>query len=360
MSWQPPPAWEYAGSIHFHTNLSDGRSSPAATACAAQSAKLDFVILTDHNTRQAALATPDWTGEGWQGSVLYLVGSEISPAGEHNHYLALGAGPFPHRASPQMCIDAVTAAGGLSFLAHPHDRGSIFLGLPAHSWMDWTVDNYQGIEIWNFFSGWVSQATSAWRTIRAVLAPRWTFTGPCPETLALWDTACQERKVVGIGGSDAHGVQIKLFGVTVIDASYEFSFQTVRTYVLLPAPLPKDALAARIAILNGIGQGSCFVADYGQGDPRGFRFWALTHNGLCISMGEEDRWPGPLTFQITTPTRAKIRLCRDGQPVSVTVSNRLAATHSQAGVYRVEVFRRHAGAWRPWIFSNPIYWRNST
>ncbi|MGI6553209.1 MAG: hypothetical protein ACOX37_09430 [Bacillota bacterium] len=50
---------------------------------------------------------------------------------------------------------------GLGFIAHPHEKGSkLVLDGDFFPWVDWEVDGYTGIEIWNYSSQFRDGATS--------------------------------------------------------------------------------------------------------------------------------------------------------------------------------------------------------
>ena len=82
---EPPAAHELTGIIHCHSTYSDGTGTVPEIAAAARANDLDYLLLTDHDT----LAAAQNGEEGWHGSVLLLVGAEVSPY-RRNHYLAFG------------------------------------------------------------------------------------------------------------------------------------------------------------------------------------------------------------------------------------------------------------------------------
>src|SRR5215218_2001020 len=116
--------YEYVGNLHMHTVYSDGEGTHADIAKAAIASSLDFVIVTDHNALVKGIE--GYYGDDEQGHVLLLTGEEIHdqmvvPGG--NHLLAYGHSHELAQCAnnPQMLIDSVHAAGGSSFIAHPHD-----------------------------------------------------------------------------------------------------------------------------------------------------------------------------------------------------------------------------------------------
>src|SRR3954469_5355270 len=70
------------GTIHVHTNRSDGLSGPDEIAAAAARAGLKFVVFTDHGD---ATRKPD--PPAYRSGVLCMDGVEISTNG--GHYVAL-------------------------------------------------------------------------------------------------------------------------------------------------------------------------------------------------------------------------------------------------------------------------------
>ena len=65
----------------------------------------------------------------------------------------------------------------------------------------------------------------------------------------------------------------------------------------------------------------------------------------------------PLTNAPETPDGpiGEIRLLRDGQVIRRVVGSSLRITTEEAGIYRVEVYRRYCGRRVGWIFASPIY-----
>ena len=92
-----------------------------------------------------------------------------------------------------------------------------------------------------------------------------------------WDELSQRKKMVGIGGLDAHGG--KLYMEKLPPAlkpeifSYSRSFGTIRTHVLSP-PLTGEDEADAKRVVGLMAGGQSFFA-YGRlAEAEGFRFWA--------------------------------------------------------------------------------------
>ena len=52
------PRFRASGVVHVHTNLSDGRGSPADVVEAGRQAGADFIVVTDHNRVDQAIFSP--------------------------------------------------------------------------------------------------------------------------------------------------------------------------------------------------------------------------------------------------------------------------------------------------------------
>ena len=128
-------------------------------AAAARANDLDYLLLTDHDT----LAAAEHGEEGWHGSVLLLVGTEVSPY-RRNHYLAFGlTEPIDHRGmTPAQIVASVNEAGGFGFPAHPFSRGSerFKRGGQGMPWDDLEADGYTGIELWSFVTDTAERVNS--------------------------------------------------------------------------------------------------------------------------------------------------------------------------------------------------------
>lgn len=294
--------------------------------------------------------------------MLLLVGEEIHDRTrdpQKNHLLVFGAekelAPLGH--SPQAVIDGVNKAGGLAFLAHPYDPAAPALGEGDISWVDWSVTGFTGIELWNGFSELKRVLKSKLHAIFYVFNPHLYPRGPFPQSLQIWDDLLnQGRKVVAIGGSDAHQLPGHLGPLRRTVFPYEWHFRCVNTHLLLAQPLSGELQADKRLIFDALRQGHAFVSYDLPNPTRGFRFTAQGIEGTA-QMGDEIHAQNGVTFQIRLPQRAECILLKDGKPLK-TWKNRDSCTHitTEPGVYRVEVFTYFYGRCG-WIYSNPIYVR---
>jgi hypothetical protein len=176
-------------------------------------------------------------------------------------------------------------------------------------------------------------------------------------TLQKWDELTAYRRVVAVGGSDAHALHLRLGLLSRVVYPYDFHFRTITTHVFLPNPLSGDTRVDSQMIYSALAAGHCFVAYDLPLSTRGFRFTAHAQEAESM-MGDEVSVHGGVTLQAYLPSFGEIRLIKDGKVIKIAKRTQ-ALTHlvTEPGVFRVEVYRRYLGRKRGWIFSNPIYVR---
>lgn len=338
------PLHEIVGAIHIHTTFSDGRADVNTVAQIGTTVGLDFLLFSDHMTLE-----PLHLGlEGWRGDTLVLIGYEINDRDDKNHYLAFNLREtLPSDLSAPEYVQAVRANGGIGFIAHP-DESRTLASLPPYPWVDWSVHQFDGIEIWNHSSEWVERL-KPYNVPRHLMGPRSRLQGPPRATLARWDRLSQERRVAGIGGADAHEHLVGWRFLSVKVFPYKVQFKAIRTHLLLEQPLPRDFQAAKQTVYEGLTCARAFVSNFRWGDARTFRFWA-GHGHTAHQMGARIPLRPGTVFHVRVPRKAKIVLLCNGAVVASTRACSLDAPAQGPGAYRVEV--RRSG--KPWIFSNHI------
>jgi hypothetical protein len=346
----PPLLHDLACVIHAHSRHSDGTGTIPQVAAAARRAGVDAVLITDHDT---LAGLPE---EGWYDSVLVLVGEEISPA-DRDHTLAFGlAHPVPHRGRDAAGIcAAVAAAGGISFAAHPFSRGSEAFprfgsGTP-HTGLD--APDLTGLELWSFVTDSAESLTGVRQVAGFVASPGRFLTAPPQRNVDAWDRLCERRRLVAIGGVDAHQIGIRVGNrVPLRLMSYARSFGHLRTHVLCEQ-LPTGRLEDdRAQVLAALRDGRCYLAVDSVAPARGFAFWAESADGAVAAMGSEAP-AGEWTLKARLPRPATLRLLTGGHEVSSADAAELDVTVREPGAYRVDA---RLGE-RAWILSNPVYLR---
>jgi len=351
---------EITVNLHMHTRYSDGSGTHQHIAQAALAAGLDAVIVTDHNVLPQGF---EGYYKGNNKKVLMLIGEEVHDQARNpqkNHLLAFNAGrelaTFAH--DPQTLIDQTREAGGLAFLAHPHDPSAPAFGETDITWEAWNARGFHGIELWNALSELKTILPTKLHGAFYSFFPQLVAHHPIPATLAKWDELLATgQKIIAIGGSDAHALHAHLGAFSRIIFPYEFHFRAVNTHIITPEVLSGDTQKDKKMIYDALAAGHCFVGYDLPARTNGFTFPAQGKEKNAI-MGDEIPAKNGVTLQAKLPFPAEIRLLKDGQTIQ-TWQNQSSCVHisAEAGVYRVEAYRRFLGKRRGWIYSNPIYVR---
>lgn len=344
--------FEYVGALHMHSTFSDGSGTVKEIAGFADEVGLDYIILTDHNTLRAL----NEGYEGWHGKTLLLVGCEINDRNNLNHYLAFGINEtISTRLPAKEYVKIVKDSGGIGFLAHPHEKRSSMKEHPPYPWNEWDTNDFNGIEIWNHMSEWMEGLTEQ-NKYNYFMHPLRSIEGPPKETLIKWDELNLKRKVVGIGGIDAHAHKVNLLGFFEVEVfPYKVLFKSVRTHVLTDSKIVKgkngkNLDASKKMIYNSLKNGRCFVSNYYHGDAKGFRFFAEKDNKI-YNMGDTINISGKIHLRVILPNiSGSINLIRNGEKIDSINNIDADFIIDKNGAYRVEVYLEE----KAWIFSNHI------
>jgi hypothetical protein len=337
---------ELVGAIHVHSLYSDGSGTVREITTAAARAGLDYLILTDHDTRRAA-------EDGWEGrhdGVLVVVGVEIS-CRDRTHVVVMGeADAVGLRFKPlRRVLFDLTRQGASPFVAHAHPAHIMGISLKAGALHEWEIPGFAGVELWSLMHD-ICDGLTPWRIPSFPYTWQRRIGGPHPDTLAHYDRITQDRRFVAIGALDNHAIAVPVVGKRILP--YDEVFRALRTHVLCDGP---DAGAVdRAELVRSILAGRCFIALDLAADARGFRFDAVpAGGGPAIAMGEERPWDGPVDLSVRSPRPARLLLRRNGDVVAEDEADALDHHAEAPGVYRAE-------AWldgRPWVYTNPIYLR---
>ncbi|NWG05988.1 MAG: PHP domain-containing protein [Chloroflexi bacterium] len=352
--------YEIIVNLHMHTRYSDGSGTHKDIAHAAIKTGLDAVIVTDHNVLVQGVEGYYRVGPS---RVLLLVGQEVHDQDrdpQKNHLLVFNANrDLSHLADdPQTLINGVAEANGICFIAHPRDPEAPAFHETDISWETWDVDGFTGIELWNGLSELKTVVPTKLHGLFYALFPQFIGHRPIQEVLERWDDLMASgKRVVAIGGSDAHALRMHMGPFQRVIFPYEFHFKTVNTHVFIPELLTGDVAADKKMIYDALAKGNCFVGYDLPALTRGFRFKAKGLEQSAI-MGDEIPAKGGVTLQIHTPSKSNIHLLKDGKVIAMWLHGQdCTYSATQPGVYRVEVFQNYLGRKRGWIYSNPIYLR---
>jgi len=329
---------DIVGVIHIHTTYSHdahGRFEDVVRTANAQ--RLDYCILTEHNNLR-----PLRDGkQGWHGTTLILVGTELST--RSGHYLAFNVTEEIDRYQPvQTIIDEVSRQGGLGFIAHPYFKKA--------RWQDWSVTGFTGIEGYNVAHDTLDEnkVRLAFWTLTAPVAPFYFSILDRPyDPLSAWDEMIRRHgKVVGIGSADAH--EFHVGGLKF--APYEVMFQLARTHLLIP-----DETLTSEAVYEALRQGHAYFSIELVVEAKGFTFLAEADARVVGVMGDDVALTPGLRLRAWLPAPAQLTLFQNGQSIVTTIGQSWDIPITEPGAYRLEAFRHN----KPWIFSNPIYVRPS-
>lgn len=340
--------YSYSGVIHIHSTYSDGSRNIPDIASIANELDIDFLLFTDHNTLQ-----PKFDGlEGWYDKVLVGIGCEINDVSDQNHYLAFDIDEeVSWKLPPEEYVKKVSELGGFGIIAHPDEKRTAMPEYPIYPWTVWDSKAFTGIELWNQMSEWMEGLNHLNKFYRFI-HPRKSVTAPKKETLKKWDALNMERKVVGIGGVDAHGHIYKLWGLfRVTIFRYKVLFRTIRTHVLLTEELKKggDHNKSLRLVYDALKRAQCYISNVALGDAGAFRMTAFSDDEQA-AIGGTIHLNNALKLQVSAPHGEKIALIHNGDVIAESESESAEFPLSERGVYRVEVYKEK----RPWIFSNHI------
>ncbi|NMP22279.1 CehA/McbA family metallohydrolase [Sulfobacillus harzensis] len=341
--------FEYRAVLHVHSRYSDGTGSPHEIIREAARAGLDILWLTDHDTRRAAMDP----GAGYYGHLLFLVGAEVTPP--TNHTLVLGPAQLPSPKMPlQTIIDHLMSQHALAFIAHPDDPGNPTARLPSYRWEDREITGFTGLEVWNHLSDWSRGVDSILRGLCALAHPFRALEAN-PLTLQLWDELGRERRVVGVGGVDAHQARVGWRKLALKIFPYRTSFNAIRTHIYTAEPLSNDWVEAERALLGALNAGRAALVNAHSGTELGFRFWAEDGEGRTALMGDEAAFKSGWRLRGLAPVPVHWEIWGNGHPMTTMTGTILDYRVDNPGVWRVVL--RRGRRLDVWIYSNAIYLR---
>lgn len=344
----PGPYRDFAGAIHVHTMLShDSEGSIDEIVEASRKAGSAFVITTDHHK----LKVYERGFRGWYGEVLVIRGSEIIRGCKGwggagcNSLLVLGIDEHidPSGLTMPQVVQKVKEMGGLAIAAHPNgyvDWDAPIDGMEIYDILDDAVDR-----IWKF-PKWALDVIYSYGRYREVVFL--SILDRPDQGMSKWDELSQTKRLVLVAGNDAHQ-NIRFFGRQI--DPYDLTLRFVRTHVLAEVLGEEE-------ILSALASGHAYVSFDILADATGFGFWAEAEKPAGI-MGDQILLISGLKLEVRTPAPGRIRIFRNGSPITEIMGDRLTQAIHEAGVYRTEVDLKIRNRWRPWIYSNPIYVRQA-
>lgn len=337
--------YHYSGAIHIHTTDSDGTKTLEEVAELGREVGLDFMMFTDHMT----MGNRERGGEGFYGDTAVLIGYEHNDLDDWHHYLLFESpGVYPDKMSPAEYVAAGADDGALGILAHPDEIRDRLEEYPPYPWKDWSVDRFDGLELWNQMSEWMEKLTR-FNKLAMSLSPRKSMVGPTERLLQKWDELNMSRRVVGVAGVDAHAFPIKVGPFMIEIFPYKVHFKSLRTNLILREPMSKDFEKAKKQIYDAIRECRVYNSNVRWGNADNFQFYAASGKDKAAS-GEEIELSPDACLHVKLSSKAAIKLIHNGTVMLETISDRLKCRIKSPGLYRVEAHKRKRG----WIFSNHI------
>ncbi len=341
------------GVYHIHSIFSDGNGTIDDITRAAEKAKLNFIILSDHGRPNIeAMNATDWIGK-----VLLIGGSELSLNSGHLASAGFKVPPYKYPLEPQEAIDEINRDNGFCFISHPFDDR-----IP---WTDWNIENYTGIEVMNAYSN--AKYGGMWRLayfpLQYMFQPEYAILNALkyPDiNFDKWDEINKTGKYYGIYALDAHGKLPLGRKRKFAFPSYLALFRTMTVYARIESELSKEPDAAASEIIAAIRNGRFFNCVEGIAAANGFDAFFTTTTNERFELGSSPpSTEGTLHIHLPFEFRTKVLIKKDGKEFKLHTPDyhkNLEVPIAQKGVYRIEVFAAdNKFDDLPWITANPFF-----
>lgn len=335
--------FEFTGAIHNHCKYSfDSEAEPSYIVNSAKKAKLDFFTINDHmnldacndeNFKNCKTPTP-------------IIGVEIHDKEQNHHYLVFKTNKVIKNQYPCVYVNEYKKQNCIGFIAHPFEKRMSSL-YRTYSWLNKDFLPVDGLEIWNFASGWMAKLNPMFNGLLLALAPSIFVRKPHHANLKLWEQYYENgQKPVAIGSTDAHCFKFKKFGITFNILSHKKLFKTIRTNVILQKQNPSSE-----DILQALKNGNSYICNYVVGHP--YNFWAgiSVKDGQGLIFGESSNFKQGMKYYFRLPKSAKVTLIKNGKSVKSIVNDKGFFDITEKGRYRLEIKRFGYG----WIYTNYIF-----
>lgn len=335
---------ELTGSVHNHSCYSyDSNQSVEKIIRLAKKRGLDFITINDHNNFDAAADDAVKNVE----HLFVIVGAEINDKDNNNHLLVFDTTKLPDSSNVKEYVAFYSRAEAIKFVAHPFER-RISKQFRKYQWTDTSIDDFDGIEIWNYVSAWLGHLRPSLNGLLLVLFPSTFVKKPLKQTLSYWDQLnCEGKRKAAIGSTDAHSVDLQKFGLKLTILTHKMLFKTIRTNILLP----EDVELNNKTILAAMRRGNSYVVNYKVGVPINFYAGIKGEDGAEAIFGEELKLAGEAKLYFRLPFTAKVKLIRNGEKIAVKRDDLGYFFIREKGNYRLEIEKNLRG----WIYTNNIY-----
>jgi hypothetical protein len=342
--------YEYTGVVHIHTEHSfDAHGSLKEIVEIAQRESIDFLVITDHRNvdiRKEVSSLPPH-------DVISIIGYEMNDANKNNHYLILDTDEvYPLTITAEEYVKKTREIGGTGFIAHPFEKRRSSRILRTYVWTDWSIADFDGMEIWNYISEWTDKLRIPWNVIPKILFPNSSINRPNKKAVRKWDELNNEgRKIPGLGSVDSHQNRYSFGPLSISFLPHKKLFKTIRTNIQTREPI--DQKEPDQAIIEKLKTGNSYIVNYTHADPYMF-YCGIESNesgnfalpGEEISVQEKD-----LYLFIYLQQDCHVKIIHNGKTIHTEYRNKISYPIREKGFYRIEVYIGLKG----WLFSNPMY-----
>lgn len=356
--------YDYKGVINVHSNEGLGQGTVQEILKAAYEAKLDFIIFTENSSYESKIAN-----DRYEENLLVLNGREYSYLKSR---LILVDPTFDY----SQIKNAGDAHLFLSDYLENNKKGFVLLKHPTKSGYEWEGEFAKGIdaiEIISLRSHWrEAWELSKWNFISSLLMypfnPEYAFLNiyQIPKNnLKMWNNIVQNRKIIGLIGSDAKS-KLKIFGNNYLRfPSYKQLFLLSSNHLVLNSELTGQLKEDSNKVFTALSLGQFYFSLDFLGDPKGFNFFAKSKKSQTFPMGSEIH-DKDLELCYTKPylelkdSWASIYL--DGK-LLVKSTDENCFKIDKPGNYNLVYYRKIYRPWPfnsvtvPWIYSNFIYYK---
>jgi PHP domain len=336
--------FELTGCIHNHSQYSyDGSISLTRIIREAKLRELDYVTINDHMT----LAARNDAAVLNEKDLMVIVGTEINDPNKNHHFLVFNTDEIIKGKEVEEYTEHYAKTKAIGFVAHPIEK-RICAKFRKFEWEKKEVDNFDGIEIWNYLSEWIGKMKPKLNGIFLVVFPSLFICKPYRATITWWDELnASGKRRSAIGSVDAHTERMKKLGIKFKFLRHRTLYKTIRTNVLLNC----EQEVSEINVLKAIKNGNSYIVNHKVGNTYNF-FAGISskENGNAI-FGEEIKFHKDMKFYFRLSDIAKVLLFRNGKKIASKRQEMGYFDIEETGNYRLEITRWGRG----WIYTNNIY-----
>lgn len=334
--------YELTGCIHNHSEYSyDSSISLTRIIREAKLRELDYVTINDHMTLEARndLAVQK------EKDLLVIVGTEINDPQKNHHFLVFNTDEILKGKEVEEYTEFYAGTDAIGFAAHPIEK-RISAKFRKFEWEKKEIDNFDGIEIWNYLSEWIGKMKPRLNGIFMVVFPSLFVCKPNRATMDWWDDLNRSgKRRSAIGSVDAHTERMEKLGIKFKFLRHRTLYKTIRTNVLLDSNLEVN----EPSILNALKKGNSYIVNNKVGNP--YNFYAGISSQENAIFGEEIKLAKDMKFYYRLPEIAKVALFRNGHKLASQRHEMGFFQIVKAGNYRLEITRWGRG----WIYTNNIF-----